>query len=84
MSVPEDGTACFVVQNCCGFAQSVAEGVCLAEEEIADMEMVPETAELNPGPGTCDVNRTTSSNNKTRRTKMLNLLELPYLPQTDN
>ena len=84
VTVSESGVAQIVVRNCSGFTQSVAGGECLAMAEVAEILTVPELTGSDAGPtGTCSVNRTTALSDESRKTKLLDVLELPDLPPTD-
>ena len=82
VTVSKSGVAQIVVRNC--FTRSVAGGECLAMAEVAEILTVPELIGSDAGPtGTCSVNRTTALSGESRKTKLLDVLELPDLPPTD-
>ena len=52
--------------------------------EVAEILTAPELTGSDAGPtGTCSVNRTTALSDESRKTKLLDVLELPDLPPTD-
>ena len=84
VTVSKSGVAQIVVRNCSGFTRSVAGGECLAMAEVAEILTVPELTGSDAGPtGTCSVNRITTLSGESKKTKLLDVLELPDLPPTD-